>query len=140
MSIRPYFFFNMLLEISNQQKVPNKEYLMTCFSKLGAEDIQFYHQDIEMLFEKLDVENIFGNFREKLIQKLASRDKDIIRDLKALEDIFENSSSKDSEAHKNLLEDLDLFAFTEITVKGRKTNALVESLNRGFELIINYAF
>ena len=93
-----------------------------------------------MLFDKLDVNNVFGTFREKLVQKLATRDKDITRDLKALEDIFENPTSKDSEAHKNLLEDLDLFAFTEITVKGRKTNALVESLNKGFELIINYAF
>lgn len=93
-----------------------------------------------MLFEKLDINNIFSTFKDKLVSKLASRDKDILKDLKALEEMFESPNTVDDESHKAILEDLDLFAFSDITVKGRKTNALVESLNRGFEHIINYAF
>lgn len=39
-----------------------------------------------------------------------------------------------------MLDDLDLFAFSEVMLEGRKTNALIEALARGFDTIIDYAF
>jgi len=39
-----------------------------------------------------------------------------------------------------MLEELDLFAYREITVNGEQTNALLESLMLGIECLINYSF
>ena len=35
---------------------------------------------------------------------------------------------------------LDLFAFCEVKIGGKKTNALIEALSRGLEPIVDYAF
>lgn len=56
-----------------------------------------------------------------------------------LEKIFENEKSKDIEDNITLLENLDLFAYSEILVKGRKTNALIEALSKGFIKMIEYS-
>jgi hypothetical protein len=40
----------------------------------------------------------------------------------------------------DLLDELDLFAFTELKINGRATNALNESLTKGLEVIVDYAF
>lgn len=59
---------------------------------------------------------------------------------KELVRIFENEKSKDSEAYLSILEDLDLFAFTPITVNKKLTNVLKEALNHGFEKMVEYIF
>ena len=45
-----------------------------------------------------------------------------------------------SEELLNLLDELDLFAFCEIEIQGKKTNALIEALSRGLEAVLDYAF
>jgi hypothetical protein len=47
---------------------------------------------------------------------------------------------EDNEEFLDLLDDLDLFAFSELQINGEKSNALLEGLNRGFSSIIDYAF
>ena len=78
------------------------------------------------------------SLRDKFITKIENRDKDIEVLQKQLQKIFEDPKSCDSEQYLDILDELDLFAFSEIQVKGFKTNALVEGLSRGFESIIDY--
>jgi hypothetical protein len=40
----------------------------------------------------------------------------------------------------DLIDELDLFAFCDIVVDGRRTNALVESLSLGLLSLIDYCF
>lgn len=46
----------------------------------------------------------------------------------------------DTDENLVILDDLDLFAFSDITVHGRRTNALIEALSHGLEKMIEYCF
>ena len=101
------------------------KYLQLCLKELLEDDIQFKHAEITEIFTLLDETHEMDAFRD-------SYRRGLIR-------VFEKPASADSEDHISILEDLDLMAFSEIEVNGKKTNALLSALDRGFQKIVDYS-
>ena len=81
-------------------------------------------------------------FRNNFFRRFEDRDKDIEIQQLALIKLFEESddANLDIETNLQILDDLDLFAFSEITVNGKQTNALLEALEFGLDKMIDYCF
>lgn len=88
----------------------------------------------------LDDSSTLDSIKDNFYAKFEDKDAQIEDDLKVLAHIFENEKAKDVEDYIQLLEDLDLFAFTDITVNGVTSNAMIEAFNRGWKNMMQYIF
>ena len=115
------------------------KYLQLCLKELLEDDIQFKHAEITEIFTLLDETHEMDSFRDRILGKFQDKDSEIDRYRRGLIRVFEKPASADSEDHISILEDLDLMAFSEIEVSGKKTNALLSALDRGFQKIVDYS-
>jgi hypothetical protein len=105
--------------------------MISCFAKLQQDDIQLKHSQMEQLFDAIDLNRRYVPFKNNFFKRFENKDFDIEESQKILVKVFEDVEhlqDSDPEENLNLLDDLDLFAYSDIVINTKKTNALLEAL------------
>ncbi len=86
---------------------------------------------MEQLFDAIDLNRRYVPFKNNFFKRFENKDFDIEESQKMLVKVFEDverQKNTDPEDNLNLLDDLDLFAYSDIVIHTKKTNALLEAL------------
>lgn len=146
---RPYLLYCFFLEY--QKGHPDAQCLKKCTQALKQEDLHLLHKDLRQVFSECECGGgpVRATAKRDFWAKFQDRDAEIEAGIARLvEEVLENEGAVDSEEHLELVQDLDLFLFKEITVKNRaieqgkprSTNVLLEMLHRGFSTVTDYIF
>ena len=151
----PYVLYNFFLKISDEAlSTEDYGYLDNCLSLIKQEDLNMLHGDIEEIFFEFESDEprlakIQHSYKDRFFVKFENIDHEIEDMLSELTRMMENEKfTGDTQDVIELMQDLDLFLFREITVKNRKieggkarrTNILVEAMHRGFDKIVDFIF